>query len=260
MVAGLRLRRDLRRFPAPSAESGSEAVLDPNGRVQHAQERAEPQSARDSLREAVRSRERARGSLRRKDADTALGIWRALVVGRWSLVDHFESDGRRYIVAVPNAPRSRDPRGLTDREQAVAELLALGQSNKRIAYALGVSEGTVAALAHRTLRKLGLRSRAALAELLSTGQRATAAIPVSGGTKPPVALVAPEARPRASLTPRQREIVTRLGHGATNVEIARALGCSPNTIANTLRALFHKAGVGSRAELVRWVREGAGSA
>src|SRR5205085_4095883 len=117
VAAGLRLRSAL-------GELRAEAVLDPTGRAHDAS--GEACSMRETLRDAVRARERARGSIRHRSGHEALELWRALVAGRWSLVDRFESDGRRYVVAMRNEPCSPDPRGLTAREQTIAEYLALG--------------------------------------------------------------------------------------------------------------------------------------
>ena len=44
----------------------------------------------------------------------------ALLEGRWSLVDRFDSDGRRFIVAYRNPPGVLNPRRLTAREREVA--------------------------------------------------------------------------------------------------------------------------------------------
>lgn len=54
----------------------------------------------------------------------------------------------------------------------------------------------------------------------------------------------------ASLTPREREIVSLIGEGLRNDEIARRLGITPKTVKNQLTALFEKLGVSSRLELV----------
>jgi DNA-binding NarL/FixJ family response regulator len=52
---------------------------------------------------------------------------------------------------------------LTGREQEVARLLAAGRSNREIADALVISEGTVGVHVKHVLGKLGLRSRAQVA-------------------------------------------------------------------------------------------------
>ena len=92
----------------------------------------------------------------RVDEHEVLDAWRGLVAGRWSIVDRFESDGRRYLVARPNDPELGDPRGLTRSEHQVAELVGLGRSNKQIAYALGISRSAVSLRLRDAMTKLGL--------------------------------------------------------------------------------------------------------
>lgn len=156
MAAGFRLRRAIGSLT-------DEAIVEPNGKIAHADGEAKNGAARESLRDAVRALDRARGKLRKRDPEAALEAWRGLVSGRWSLVDRFDADGRHFIVAHPNAPDAPDPRALTPRERQVAGYVSLGQSNKTIAYELGISPSTVGVLVARVLRKLGLKSRASLA-------------------------------------------------------------------------------------------------
>lgn len=81
----------------------------------------------------------------------------SVVATRWSLLDHFDTDGRRYIVACENRPRLDDARHtLSVRERQVMGYLALGHSSKLIAYDLGISDSTVRVLATRARRKLKL--------------------------------------------------------------------------------------------------------
>jgi DNA-binding CsgD family transcriptional regulator len=165
IAAGHRLqRRLLEASPAPDGERG-DAILRPDGKVEHASESAKTPAARASLREAAIAMDRARSSLRHRDPDEALWLWRALVAGRWSLVDKFDTDGRRYLVAHRNDPRTRALAALTAREQQVTAYLALGHSNKRIAYELGLSESTVSEVSRRSLTKLGVSSRADVARI-----------------------------------------------------------------------------------------------
>ncbi len=159
IAAGMRLRSAI-------GPKDGEAVLEGNGKVAHATGDATAASARTALRDAVRAMERARGTLRKRDPEQALATWRGLVAGRWSLVDRFDSDGRRYLVARPNEPDAPDPRALTPRERQVAGFAALGQSNKLIAYELGISPSTVGVLLARAAKKLGVKSRGAFATAL----------------------------------------------------------------------------------------------
>ena len=164
IAAGLRLRRKLAAIEHATGMSDAvatvehaspEAVLQPGGRVEHAVGPATSRSAREGLSTAVRAMERARGPLRRRSPDEAVETWRGLVAGRWSLIDHFDSDGRRYLVAHRNDPTTPDPRALTERERQVVGYADLGRSNKMIAYELGLSPSTVAVLLSRAREKLG---------------------------------------------------------------------------------------------------------
>jgi DNA-binding CsgD family transcriptional regulator len=103
--------------------------------------------------------------------DAALGPRRragpleGLATGRWSLVDHFDTDGRRYLVAHRNDPPLDSPNALTLPERQIAGYAAMGHSNKLIAYELGLAESTVATHLDAASLKLGVRSRADLARL-----------------------------------------------------------------------------------------------
>jgi DNA-binding NarL/FixJ family response regulator len=161
--AALRLRRAL----LPNGFEAAEAILDPNGAVSHAEEPAKTAGARDALRRAVLSSERARGSLRRTDPVDALELWQALVAGRWSLVEHFDTDGHRYLVARRNDPSIRDPRGLSLRERQVVAFAALGHPSKLIGYELGLAPSTVSKHMASAMRKLGVRTHAELMQTVS---------------------------------------------------------------------------------------------
>jgi DNA-binding CsgD family transcriptional regulator len=160
IAAGRRLRASL----ADAAPGGvAEAVLKPSGALEHAEGDSMTPTARTILRDAVLRQERARTRRARLDDPTAAtDAWTALVAGRWSLVDRFEENGRRYIVARRNEHGLADPRALTPRERAIAHLAALGKPNKLIAYELGLSESTIGSHLSAILRKLGLRSRVEL--------------------------------------------------------------------------------------------------
>lgn len=161
--AAFRLREGLRR---------EEAVLRGDGCVEHAEGDArQDRSLREALRGAVRRMDRARGRLRRRDAWEAVSMWEALVQGRWSLVDRFDSDGRRYFVAMRNPPPGVPSRALTAREAQVVALASRGMSTKLVGYHLGVAQSTASTLLSRALRKLGIKrvELPLLAELAQAG-------------------------------------------------------------------------------------------
>jgi len=152
VAAGFRLRRRV---------ALSEAVLTPRGQIVHAEKSAKLSTAREALATAVRAIDRARGKLRHTDPDAAVGRWRTLVTGRWSLVDHFERDGKRYLIARANEPQTPSLEALTPRERQVLALAAIGHPPKLIAYDLGIASSTVRVLIARAATKLRTRGMAA---------------------------------------------------------------------------------------------------
>ena len=145
---------------------GADAVLSPSGAIAHAEPQAQGRGARESLRRAARAIDRAR-SRARSNEDEALDLWQGLVAGRWSLVDRFDSDGRRYLVARKNDPDVRDPRALSLRESSVLAYTAMGHPLKLIAYSLGLSPSTVSVNRRTAMRKLGCRTHADIVALFA---------------------------------------------------------------------------------------------
>jgi DNA-binding CsgD family transcriptional regulator len=162
VAAARRLRVQL---AGASAIDRASAVLSPNGRIEHLSE-TEDADIGSVVREAVKQVEYARK--RASSTSEALELWRGLVDGRWSLVDQYESDGRRYYVAVRNPPDAIKDHALTRREAEVAAYVARGTPTKVAAYALGLDEVTVRGYLRSAMSKLGLRSRAELVALRST--------------------------------------------------------------------------------------------
>jgi DNA-binding CsgD family transcriptional regulator len=165
IASAQRLRAALR---APSYDgSRAEAVFDAGGRLVHAEGEATERTARDALVLAVRQMEEGRGPLRKEQPEVALRLWRALIDGRWSLVQQVDHDGKRYMVACRNSPRGVDPAALNERERTLAQWAVHGHSIKFMAHELGVAPATVSEQLKTALRKLGIRSRAELAARLS---------------------------------------------------------------------------------------------
>jgi DNA-binding CsgD family transcriptional regulator len=173
IASAYRLRRALFDAEGGSVDDpsglphGAEAVLDANGfRIVDSIGQAKEANAADMLRRAARRVDKARGALRKDDPKKALEMWKALVSGRWSVVDWFDTDGRRFVLARPNAPKVLDPRGLTEQECQVVTYVLLGDTNKLIAYRLGLSQGRVSGLVKSAMHKLGAKSRAQLVQKL----------------------------------------------------------------------------------------------
>ncbi len=111
-----------------------------------------------ALRDAAVAVTRARTQTRKHDSEQALREWRALVQGRWSLVDRFDTDGRRFLIAQRNSPEAARRKALTASESQVASFRAMGHSMKLIGYELGLPVSTVSRLLTDAAAKLGLSS------------------------------------------------------------------------------------------------------
>lgn len=161
--AAHRVRRRLRESqPAsatPDSTVGAEAILDARRRVVHAAGPARSKGARDDLIATAAARDRDRSPRLALDARL---VWGPLTRARWTLVDSFERGGARYVVARENQSAVRGLEALTDRERQAVAYLAIGQSTKETAYALGIADTTVRVLLGRAAAKLGVGSRAAL--------------------------------------------------------------------------------------------------
>jgi DNA-binding CsgD family transcriptional regulator len=153
-------------------EDGAEAILRPDGTIEHAEEPAKAPRKRATLRRFAIEIDRARSRLRRDDPDRALEVWTALTSGRWTLLDHFDKDGRRYLVARRNDPRIAEPFALSERERQVVAYAARGQSCKLIGYELGLSPSVVSRELASAMSKLGVRGRAELVALLAPAAHA----------------------------------------------------------------------------------------
>jgi DNA-binding CsgD family transcriptional regulator len=81
--------------------------------------------------------------------------------GAWTVVETYERDGERYLVARRRGSRP-GPRALSPREHQALRVALLGETNKVIAFEMGISASTVGVLIHRARQKLGCRTRAEL--------------------------------------------------------------------------------------------------
>ncbi|HEV2365181.1 MAG TPA: LuxR C-terminal-related transcriptional regulator [Caulobacteraceae bacterium] len=254
--AGLRLRAvspELESFDAAPIE----AIFDGGGKCHHAQEAASSNAARERLRHAVRLVDRARTRAGRQDSIAAMAEWEGLVSGRWSLIDRFDSDDRRFVVAVRNDPRFPDPRGLSLRERQVAEFAGVGRSAKEIGYLLGVAAPSVENSLRRAQAKLGLRSRLELTDFFSPqGVRSNLARVALSDTDVLIGAAPRLDETRISgLTTAEREVLALLIAGSTNADIGRRRGTSPNTVAKQVQAIFRAFGARSRGELLARLNE-----
>jgi DNA-binding CsgD family transcriptional regulator len=162
IATGYRLQRRLAPEAATGARPGGaiDAVLAPSGDLKHAEGAARDADLREALIRAVRAREETRGAS--VEPAQLLSGRKGMVEARWTLVDQYEENGRRYVLARENAPGGKRAGRLSTREQQVAALAALGRSDKLIAYELGVAHSTVRVLMGRVRAKLAVSSRTEL--------------------------------------------------------------------------------------------------
>lgn len=225
------------------------AIFEADGRVAHVEKPHE--ESLSVLRERVLAVDRARGRVRRTDPDRALSSWQALLRGRYSTIDRFESDQRRYVLAFVNEPSLIDPRGLTTAESAVAAWAARGHPEKVIAYELGLAQGTVSALLSRAYRKLGVRSRAALVARLEVPTKIERMKLDDGAEVLLFSAPTQEHGALGALSDAEREVASAAARGDDNQTISERRKVSRATVAKQLASAYEKLGVGTRAELAR---------
>lgn len=248
VVAGLRLRRKL-----AARATERVALLSPGGKIEDATGAvASHDAAQVVLRTAVRAMDRARRANVRSSPDQALALWRGLVAGKWSLVDHWEDGGRRYVAAYANRPGVQDPRALTSTEIDVLRYLAHGATNKEVSYALGLPEKTVSWCVTRIMKKLQVRSRVHLATVLEASRSRHLALSFADETvRVLMTDMRAEGRVAARLTRAERDVAEAVARGWSNARIADERDVSAATVAKQLQSIYDKLGVENRAQLTR---------
>src|SRR5689334_21728123 len=73
----------------------------------------------------------------------ALDGWLSLVAAGWRVVDEFDEEGRRFLVARRDRQSKLGGARLSQRELEVARLASLGHANKLIAFELGITVHSV---------------------------------------------------------------------------------------------------------------------
>jgi DNA-binding CsgD family transcriptional regulator len=81
------------------------------------------------------------------------------------LLEHFDTDGQRFLVARKNDPDAVGPSALSLRERQVLACRARGLSLKLIAYDLGLSVPSISRTLKSGMMKLGISSHEQLAAL-----------------------------------------------------------------------------------------------
>jgi two-component system nitrate/nitrite response regulator NarL len=195
--------------------------------------------------------------------------------------DVLEDPGRVSALAVPPNPqfalpprlalRASDPlrqrqlsRALGPVDEAAAEVLvidlaageALPPHAAAFDGALLILTDDPALAADRTLAGV-LPRTAGEGQILAAAAAVAEGLTVRTPAPPERTGFAPTEQPRPLLTPRELEILARVGEGLSNKSIARRLNISAHTVKYHLEAIFAKLGVRSRAEAVtRGLRHG----
>jgi DNA-binding NarL/FixJ family response regulator len=167
LCAAHRLRK---RHPQTRVSPNSaEAILDQGGRIQEATGVANEPSSQSVLVRAVRSMNKVRNSRRASiDPQAAIKEWQSVIAKRWTLVEHFENDGKRFVLAVDNRAKAPSLDLLSERERDVVLRALRGCNDKVIAFELGVAQSTVRVLWARAAAKVGARSRRHLLEKVAS--------------------------------------------------------------------------------------------
>lgn len=243
IVAHLGSAIRLRTRFAPGRGS-AEAVFTPSGGIEHLAPSLVEGTTRDALVDAVQRLARAK-AMRRSSPDDALALFRALVEGRYSVVDWIDTDGKRFVVAHENPMPRGSLRALGPREAQVAERMVEGRSNSEIGYLLGLAPGTVNRIARDVLAKLGGARRADLPTLFERG------VDVAPLTEAAIAIgPAPgDASNWNRLSPAERAVVRAALAGRSNASIAASRDVSSRTVANQLAQVYARFGVRGRIEL-----------
>lgn len=151
-----------------------------------------------------------------------------------------EENGERHDIILSGFPYFL----ITDRENEVLRLLAMGYDNAAIAAELHLTERTVKNRLGRLMQKVGVRNRV---------QLVVAAAEADAGHR---AQQRDMSRYRAALDalgPKRKSIAALVRNGLTNRDIAQALGNTEGTIKGYLTDIYDALGVSTRLELANWM-------
>jgi|APLak6261675434_1056106.scaffolds.fasta_scaffold02310_2 ATP/maltotriose-dependent transcriptional regulator MalT len=193
--------------------------------------------------------DQARRTKTRATPEHALELWRGLVAGQWSLIEHWESGGRRYIAAYSNGPGGRDPRAaalpLARRHQQGGELGARSPRERRFGERAAEAPQDRPALARRADRRAH-PSRATRLDV-QVGDDQVGLLAFDTGVDDAL---------RTRLTKAEREIAELVARGWSNARIAQARAVAASTVTKQLQAIFDKLGVGSRSRRAWAIAQG----
>lgn len=241
LAAGWRVRQRLEHGMA--LQDLADAMFRPSGNCVEFMDSRVSGGTRERLQDLVRNREQERTPHTTWDR-----LWPELIDGRWTLIDHYEADGRRVVLALRNTPMAASLSRLSRDEIVVLSYIRRGASNKEVSLNMSVSSATVT----RLLRSVATKLNAALADIIQFSPADTihAHDLLFGTTRLTVLSQDTTAQWATRLTDAERGVVAEVLRGRTNREIAAARGRSVRTIVNQLASAFEKMNVRSRRELI----------
>jgi DNA-binding CsgD family transcriptional regulator len=160
--------------------------------------------------------------------DATLRAWQALVEGRLVVRASAGPSGRLAAYRL-HARAAGTACALSALEEEVLAQVALGRTNKEVAYALGLGDSQVSRLLGSAARKVGV----------ATGREAVRLAALLLRAKAPT----PTGRP---LSPAEREVAALLVEGLSDEEIAARRGTATRTASNQVASILRKTGAPGR--------------
>jgi DNA-binding CsgD family transcriptional regulator len=185
-------------------------------------------------------------------AERARTLWRGLIAGRSTMIDHFDREGARHLIIVENPGLGLG--GLSRREREILARACSGAPVKRIALELALGPSTIATHLAQAAHKLGFPNRNALIQASNAIESLSArCIEQLGLIRFPIISAPLETK----LSRAEHRILLAVLRGESNEEIARSRCTSPRTVANQIASIYRKLDVSSRHELAALCSLGA---